>query len=308
MGRFGGRPVTRRDLLALSGFALPLAAQTQKETPVFRADVRMVRLLVTVKDANGRLIGSLEKSDFSIADTGVPQDIAIFERHTEQPLSISLLIDTSASTAKDLKYEITSASRFLKALTREGNPQDSLSLYSFSHDVTLQANFTRNPGRIERALATLKADAGTSMYDVLCFAAEGIEDRDGRRVLVVVSDGGDTTSVRTYQEALRAAHRADAVVYGIVVVPITNDAGRNIGGEHALIALGQSTGGRVFFPAVGPDLDAAFDQILRDLRTQYLVAYYPKNLPESKGGFRPIRVELKRPELRAFTRGGYYEE
>jgi Ca-activated chloride channel family protein len=265
-------------------------------------------MLVTVKDADGRLIGSLEKSDFEIFDSGAPQEAAVFERHTEQPLSVALLIDTSASTAKDLKYEVTSASRFLKALTREGNPKDSLALYSFTHDVTLQSNFTRNPGRIEKALSNLKAEAGTSMYDAMCFGAEALEDREGRRVLVVISDGGDTTSVRSYHDALRAVHRADAVVYGIVVVPITNDAGRNIGGEHALISIGQSTGGRVFFPSVGRDLDAAFDQILRDLRTQYLLAYYPKNLPEIKSKFRPIRVQLKRADLQAFTRGGYYEE
>jgi Ca-activated chloride channel family protein len=300
--------LTRRSVLALAAGAAPRILQSQQPETIFRSDVRMVRLLVTVKDADGRLVGSLEKGDFEVRDTGVSQEVSAFERHTEQPLSIALVIDTSASTAKDLKYEITSASRFLKAITREGNPKDALSLYSFNHDVTQQTNFTRNPARIEKALATLKAEAGTSMYDALCFAANALEDRDGRRVIVVISDGGDTTSVRTYHEALRAALRADAAVYGIVVVPITNDAGRNIGGEHALITMSQGTGGRVFFPSVGPALDAAFDQILRDLRTQYLLAYYPKNLPEAKGGYRPIQVSLKNGELRAFTRGGYYEE
>jgi Ca-activated chloride channel family protein len=294
--------------LAVAATVLPRIASSQQPETIFRTNVRMVRLLVTVKDGDGRLIGSLEKGDFEIRDSGVTQDVSAFEHHTEQPLSIALVVDTSASTAKDLKYEITSGSRFLKAITREGNPKDALSLYSFNHDVTQQAGFTRNPVRIEKALATLKAEAGTSMYDAICFAADALEDRDGRRVIVVISDGNDTTSVRTYHEALRAAHRADAVVYGIVVVPITNDAGRSIGGEHALITMSQSTGGRVFFPSVGPALDAAFDQILKDLRTQYLLAYYPKNLPEIKGGFRPIQVILKSAELRAFTRGGYYEE
>jgi Ca-activated chloride channel family protein len=125
---------------------------------------------------------------------------------------------------------------------------------------------------------------------------------------VVVSDGGDPTSARSYHDALRALHRADAVMYSIVVVPIPSDAGRNIGGEHALISLSQSTGGRVFYPTVGPALDAAFDEILRDLRTQYLLGYYPRNLPPAKGGFRPVAVRLVNAELRAFTRSGYYEE
>jgi Ca-activated chloride channel family protein len=283
------------------------AGVTAQQPDIFRIDVKLVRLLVTVKDSNGRLIGSLAKEEFQVYDTDTEQEIGLFERHTEQPLSIVLLIDTSGSTAKDLKYEINSAARFLRAITREGNPNDSLSLYNFNHDVTQQTGFTRSVSRIEKALGTLRAEAGTSMYDALCFAGQALRDRDGRRVVVVISDGGDTTSARSYHDALRAVHGADAVVYGIVVVPITNQAGRNIGGEHALIQIGQSTGGRVFFPAVGPDLDAAFDQILRDLRTQYLVGYYPKNLPPVKTGFRPVRVQLKQAELRAFTRGGYYE-
>ena len=298
--------MTRRELLRLMPGALSAAVCAQQT--VFRSEVRLVRLLVTVKDGNGRLVGSLEKPDFEVTDSGVPQEIAVFEHHTEQPLSIVLAIDTSGSTAKDLKYEISSASRFLKAITREGNPKDALSLYNFNHDVTQQTGFTRSPAQIEKALRTLKAEAGTSMYDALCFAADAVASREGRRVILVISDGGDTASVRSFQDALRAVHRADAVVYGIVVVPVTNDPGRNVGGEHALITLSQSTGGRVFFPSVGPALDKAFDDILRDLRTQYLLAYYPKNLPEVKGGFRPIKVHLKNAALRASTRGGYYED
>jgi Ca-activated chloride channel family protein len=306
--------VTRRALLG----ALPAVLAVQEsvfaqksvgaQESVFKVDVNLVRLLVTVKDASGQLVGSLKRDDFRIEDTGTPQEIAVFERHTEQPLSIALVIDTSASTARELKYEITSASRFLRSLTKEGNPDDALALYSFTHDVSLQTSFTRNPARIETALGRLRAEAGTSLYDAIHFAAEGLEDRGGRRVIVMISDGGDTTSALSFQDAERAAHRADAILYAIVVVPIPNDAGRNTGGEHALITLSRSTGGRVFYPTVGKMLDATFDEILRDLRTQYLIGYYPKNLPPSKNGFRPLRVQLSDPTLRASTRGGYYEK
>ena len=299
MGRIRAQQVT-----AIVASALLAAAQEQ---PVFRTDVRLVRLLVTVKDASGRLVGSLEKPQFQVFDSGVAQEAAVFEHHTEQPLSIALLVDTSGSTAKDLKYEVDSSVRFLRALTREGNPKDALSFYSFNHDVTLQSGFTRNPARVQKKLEHLRAEAGTSLYDAICFASGGLEDRSGRKVIVVVTDGGDTTSAKTYQDALRATHQADAGIYSIVVVPITNDAGRNVGGENALITLGQSTGGRVFFPAVGPDLDTAFAQILRDLRTQYLIGYYPKNLPYSKNKFRSVRVDLAIAGLSASTRAGYFE-
>lgn len=276
------------------------------QQPVIRVDVRLVRLLVTVKDSAGQLVGSLEKQDFKVADTGVEQELAVFEKHTEQPLSIGLLVDASGSTAKELRYELESAGRFLKTVFREGNPDDAVALYSFNYDVTRISGFTRRAARLEQGLKTLKPEGGTSLYDAIYLAAGDLEERHGRHAMVLVTDGGDTTSAKSYHDALKAAHRADAVVYSIVVMPITNDAGRNIGGENALVTLSESTGGRVFFPSVGPSLDAAFAEILRDLRTQYLLAYYPKNVPSTRDHFHPIRVWLNRPGLHAVTRSGYY--
>lgn len=280
-----------------------------QESSVFKVDVKLVRLLATVKQADGQLVGGLNKEDFAIEDSGVKQEIALFERQTEQPLSITLLVDTSASTAKDLKYEEQSAIRFLRALVKEGHPEDALSLYSFNHEVTRQTGFTRNPKRIEKVLQSLKAEAGTSLYDALHFGSEALENRQGRKVIVVVTDGGDTTSAKSFHDALRAAHRADAIIYAIVVVPITNDAGRNVGGENALVTMSKSTGGRTFFPSVGPKLDAVFTEILRDLRTQYLIGYYPRSLPPLPvTKYRSVKLNVNRPDLQAFTRGGYYGE
>lgn len=293
--------MTRRGFLTAAGGALA------QQDPVLRVEVRLVRLMATVKDSEGQLVGSLKRNQFTITDCGVPQEIAVFERHTEQPLSVALLIDTSGSTGKDLKYEVASASRFLEALTREGNRHDALALYSFNHEVSAQTGFTRDSRRVRRALERLRAEAGTSLYDALTLVADPLAQRQGRRVIVVVTDGGDTTSVRSFHDALRSVHQAEATIYSIVVVPIPNDAGRNIGGEHALISLSRSTGGRTFFPSVGPTLDSAFQDILRDLRTQYLLAYYPKGLPVPAPAFHPVRVEVKDGNLRVFTRDGYYE-
>src|SRR5437879_4955051 len=260
----------------------------------FRVDVNLVRILATVKDSSGRLIGTLEKEDFSISDNGAPQQIAVFERRTEQPLLVSLLIDNSGSTAKDLKYEIESVNRFLKALFAEGNTKDSLALYSFNYEVRKLANFTRSQATLERSLKGLKGEAGTSLYDAIYLAARELEDRDGRKVMVVVTDGGDTTSTKDFHAALKAAQLADAVIYSILVMPITNDAGRNIGGENALTTLGLRTGGRVFAPNLGPGIDKAFTDILRELRTQYLLGYYPKNVPLTADSFH--KLEIKAPD------------
>ena len=299
--------MNRREWLLVTAGAV--SAQQQKQQPpdpVFRADVRLVRLLATVRDPSGQLVGGLEKTDFTITDSGVGQQLSVFERQTELPLSIALMIDTSGSTAKDLKYEVESATRFVKAVVREGNSKDTIALYSFNHEVTLRCGFTRNPERIQKVLPHLKAEAGTSMYDAIVLASEGLGNRSGRRVMVVVTDGGDTTSYRNYHDALRAAHDADAVLYAIVVIPITNDAGRNTGGENALTQISRSTGGRAFFPSAGPTLDRALSEILHDLRTQYLLGYYPKNLPPSPDRFRRVGVTLSRPDLQASTRDGYY--
>lgn len=275
---------------------------------VIRVDVNLVRILATVKNPAGELVGSLEKADFRIWDNDVPQQIAVFERQTEQPLSVSVLIDASGSTAKDLKYEVESIGRFLKTLFGEGNPRDAAALYSFNFQITKHRHFTRNAASLEQSLRGLKAEAGTSLYDAIYLGAGELEDREGRRVIVLVTDGGDTTSAKDFHAALEAAQMADAVIYAILVIPVVNDAGRNTGGENALYTLATRTGGRVFAPQVGPALDAAFAEIIRDLRTQYLLAYYPKDVPPGKDRFHRLRIEVARPDLRVLARNGYYGE
>lgn len=288
-----------------AAWTLPVLAQ-QPPSPIFKVDVKLVRLLVTVKDGQGALVGSLNAKDFSVSDCGVPQTISVFERQTELPLSVAVLIDNSGSTGKDLRYEVTSVEKFFKALLGEGNPKDAAALYSFNYDVTLLQNFTRKLGRLSENLRTLKPGGGTSLYDAISLSSRELSHRDGRHVIVIVTDGGDTTSRTNYPDALEAAHLADAVIYPILVVPIPNDAGRNTGGEHALYTIASGTGGHVFEPSVGAQLDQAFTDILRDLRTQYLLGYYPHDLPGDAPRFHPVRVVLSRPELKPTTRTGYY--
>ena len=304
------RPRWRVAKLLAAGLAFlcGLGVVTLAQDSTFRVDVNLVRILATVKDNSGRLIGDLEKQDFAVFDNGAPQQIAVFERRTEQPLLVSLLIDNSGSTAKDLKYEIESVNRFLRALFSEGNPKDALALYSFNYEVRKLSNFTRNQSTLERSLRGLKGEAGTSLYDAIFLSAREMEDRDGRKVIVVVTDGGDTTSVKDFHAALKAAQRSDAVIYSILVMPITNDAGRNIGGENALTTMGERTGGRVFAPNLGPGIDKAFVDILKELRTQYLLGYYPKNVPLTADPFHKLEIKVRDSDLRVSSRNGYYGE
>ncbi len=286
--------------------AFAVAVANAQEDFKIKSDVRLVRILTTVKDTAGLLVGDLEKKDFALTDNGIPQAIAIFERTTAQPLSVSLLVDTSSSTATNLKNEIDSIQKFINALFRDGNDGDRAALYSFSWQVTLERGFTRDASRLESALRRLKPDGGTAMYDGLQFAAKHLEGRSGRHVIIIVTDGGDTASNLKFADAMEAVQRADAVIYPILIVPITNGAGRNIGGENALQTFADNTGGRVFVPSIGSQLDNAFAAILRDLRSQYLLGYYPKNVPPTKERFHRVRIETTRPGLRISARSGYY--
>ena len=294
---------------ALAASSMFVLLAQQPAPTVFKDTVTQVHVLATVKDTRGELVGSLQKSDFKIFDNGAEQEIRVFERQSSQPLSVSLLIDVSGSTQKDLKYETDSAAKFLRALLTEGsNPQDAVALFSFDSDVTEVRHFTHNFPSLDNALKTIRGSGGTSLYDAIYFAASDLERRSGRKVLVVISDGGNTTSSMPIDKCLQAAQFADAVIYPVVVVPITNEAGRNTGGEHALIFMADGTGGKSFFPEAGNGLDKTFAEIISELRTQYFLAFYPTNVPLNKNPFHKLEVRVTRPDLRVSARNGYYGE
>jgi Ca-activated chloride channel family protein len=169
-------------------------------------------------------------------------------------------------------------------------------------------------------LKLLISNGGTSLYDAIFLASHDLQYRSGRHVMVLVTDGGDTTSTVDYHQALESAQLADTILFPVLVVPIANDAGRNVGGENALTTLAAGTGGRVFTPTLGAQLDRAFDDILRELRTQYLIGFYPKDVPPAKDRFHTLKVVVPAAlsgaasgasasrGLRVGTRSGYYGE
>ena len=288
----------------------PLEPQRPKnpgDGPTFSVKVNLVRVLVSVRDSSGALITHLDKQDFHLFDTQVPQEIALFERNTSVPLSVAVLIDTSGSTETNLRYEEDSVSHFLPALLDSGNPQDSFALFSFNYRINLEADYSRNRKRAIHALRTLHGEGGTSLYDAIYLASDTLWGREGRHVMVVVTDGGDTTSYKRYDDALAAAQRTDVVVYPIVVIPIAADAGRNTGGEHALATMAASTGGRIFYPEGFEKIDKAFEDIIEELRTQYLLGFYPQDVREERRLFHPVKVETKNASYRIAARSGYYE-
>lgn len=275
---------------------------------VFRSEVSLVRVLATVQDAEtGAPVGGLDAEDFSIIDGGEQQEITVFERRTDRPLSVVLLVDASLSTAIELKFERNSAKRFAANLLGEGaHRDDRLAVMKFSEGVELLADFSNRLRGLERGIDRLKAESGTSLYDGVLLASEELERREGRRVIVVISDGGDTTSFTSFGTALEQAHAADVVLYGLTVQPIKADAGRNVGGENALRMFAGQTGGKSFVEYGEEALNRAFDEILENLRTQYLLGYYPPEHTDPKTRYRRIEVGVDRADSHVLARQGYY--
>src|SRR5579863_6898670 len=232
----------------------PLAAQ---DDVTLHVDVKLVNIFVNVTDAHGAIVGGLTRDDFKIAEDNRPQSIAVFERESELPLNLTLAIDTSASTFKDRSIEEQAAKKFVHDLLRE---QDQMSLLEFDTYVTELTPFTNKTSQIDRGLDRIHGEGGTALYDAIYLGSKGLGTKQGRKVLILVSDGSDTVKGTSYPQALEQALRNEVMIYSIIDVPIEASAGRDTGGEHALITLAEQTGGKSFYAEAG-NLDKAFKQV-----------------------------------------------
>ena len=277
----------------------------EPETTI-KVDVKLVNVFVTVTDAHGAPVANLQKENFLLKEDGKEQKIAIFSRESALPLSIVLAVDTSLSTRKDLPLELISARKFAHTIVR---PQDGLAVYKFSEVVDQMVPFTSDLKKIDAGIDRPHNGAATALYDAVFLGSRALNRRQGRRVMVVITDGGDTMSQVNYKEALRTAQEAEAIIYSIIIVPIEADAGRDTGGEHALVQISSDTGGKYFYATSLPQLDSAFQKISDELRTQYLLAYYPSER-YSGSEFRQLRVDLTNPPAggpyQSHYRAGYY--
>lgn len=281
--------------------------RTQPEPePTLKVDVKLVNVYVTVTDAHGAPVAGLKKENFTLQEDGREQTISVFDKESAVPLSIALAIDTSLSTRHDLPLEQSSAKRFARAILR---PVDALSVFGFSETVLQSSSYSADLKRIDEGIDHIRLGAATALFDAVYLASRSLDKRQGRKVMVLITDGGDTISKIDYKEAVRAAEEAEAIVYSIIVVPIENSAGRETGGEHALIQLSEDTGGKYYYATSMAQLDEAFRKISDELRTQYLLAYYPSQRL-SNSQFRRIQVgvagEAEASALKVRHRSGYY--
>ena len=255
-----------------------------------KVNVNLVNVLVSVLDGHNRPAPDLPAEAFQIFEDGVQQKIDIFESETKQPLDIAIMVDTSLSARKEIAFEREAASNFIKQVLRA---DDRLGVFYFDETVTQNAAFSNDVPLLQDAVRRIPEGSGTSIYDAVLLGSQALAKRpaDRRRVIILVTDAGETTSKSDFESARRAALRAGILLYTIVIRPVKNENGRNTAGEHALQTITETTGGAMFFPDTAPELAMIFERIDHELRTQYRLAYYP-NPRGAPNTYRTIEVKV----------------
>lgn len=273
------------------GLGGPVCAQQAERRGPLRVQTNLVTILASVTDGNGRPVPDLTREAFALAEEGVPQKLEYFEAQTSRPVDLVLMVDASLSALKDRKFEEDAGSHFIRQVVRPG---DMLSVFEFSESVTELAGFTDDVPRLEAAVRRIAPGAGTSIYDAVVLGARALEWRPAgrRRAIVLVTDAGETTSRSRFEDARRAAIASGMLLYTIVIRPVKSESGRNTAGEHALITITDSTGGALFILDEMSQLEEMFGRIDRELRTQYLMGYYPHPEPPP-GSDRHVHLDVR---------------
>jgi VWFA-related protein len=289
----------------------------------FKAQVNVVNLFFNVKDKHGMLIPNLTKTDFEIYEDGKPQTVKYFSAESNQPLTLGIMIDTSASQTRVLTIEQQSCAEFLHAVLRE---KDLAFVINFDVDVDLDQDFTNNVHDLTRALNKVQINAGmgggppglgggpipttprgTLLYDAIYLGAnEKLRSEVGRKAMIVFTDGEDQGSRLKIQDAIEAAQKADAICYVILIADRGFYGSFGYSGDFEMKKLAEQTGGRVI--EVGnkqEKLRQAFEQIQNELRSQYNIGYTPTNT-KLDGSYRKIQIKAKGGEYKTQARQGYY--
>ena len=296
------------------------------DADVVRVNTELANILLTAVDKDKRFVTTLRREDVLVLEDNVPQELSIFERETDLPLTLAILIDTSRSQERTLPDEKAAARAFIDSVLRPD--KDRAAVISFTGEAVLQQELTNEVGKLRGAVEHVEIEfpmgsprcegnitpereprcytgvwdaAWVTVNDVLAQTPE-----QARRAVILLTDGQDSSSMTKRQEAIDLAVKHNVVIYSI---GIGDDQFEGIA-DDALKKISERTGGRAFFPESKQELDAAFAQIQQELRSQYLLAYRPSNTRRD-GSFRQVRVEIVNPELRKqklrlLYRQGYY--
>jgi VWFA-related protein len=301
----------------------------QMPTTTLKVNVNLVSIYFSVRDRHNGLISTLTKDDCSILEDKVPQKIKNWVAEADQPLTLGILLDTSGSQQNVLPLEQETGSAFLKRVLRS---KDEAFLVSFDVDVDLLSDYTSNPSQLARAMnkaeintaggngaggvpgigqgpvATSGAPKGTLLYDAVYLAAnDKLRSENGRKAMILLTDGGDQGSRKKLADAIEAAQKANTIVYVLLIADRGfYGIGFGYNGPSEMKRLAEQTGGRMIDVGNnGPKMEAAFKQIEDELRTQYVASYTPTNT-RLDGSYRKLDIECKGDGLKVQARKGYY--
>lgn len=290
---------------------LQLAADDQGRGQI-DVNVLLVPLLVSVTDNKGKLMTNLTQDDFRIYEDEKLQTIKTFSRDTDIPLSIALLVDSSGSVIEKVKFEKAAATDFFFSTVKR--KKDRAMVIGFDSSVSILSDdtpdgFTDEPERLADAVGKIKAGGGTSVYDAVYLAVQkklGLEPSDRRKLIVLISDGDDTSSRYSLTEALEMAQRHDTTIYAISTNKTSDTRSRaKVEGDDVIRKFVEETGGKAYFPLKLDDLASDFQKIGDELRSQYVISYAPTN-QNLDGTYRKVRVEMADKKHKARTRAGYF--
>ena len=300
-------------LLAVgAAFASLAVAQTPRPTPrppVFEAGIEVINLNVSITDPRGQYVSGLTRQDFAVFEDGVKQDLSIFA-HENLPISMVIMVDTSASMDVNLQTARTAGKRFVRTL----RTQDVAQVMQFNDRATVLQDFTADHAALEEAFDRTEASGPTALHNALYVALKDLSKQKAgrelrRRALVLLSDGEDTASLVSDDQVLQLARKTEINIYAISLRARTSPDRNRLKfsqAAHLLSALTQDTGGQVHFPNSLSELEAVYDRIAEELRTQYSLGYVSSN-KRSDGKWRRIVVRVPaREELRVRHKLGYY--
>lgn len=301
--------------------AAPAKVEDDAGEPI-RVDVDVVNLYCAVRNKQNSLIGNLDKDSFDLSEDGTKQTIRYFNRETDLPLTIGLLVDVSNSQRNLIEIERRAASAFFSSVLKK---KDVAFLMSFGADSELLQDTTGSPRALQEGLNRLKLNGGysgptsgpvptmnkprgTVLYDAVYLAANDMLSKEvGRKAIILITDGDDQGSRETMKAAIEAAQKSDAIIYGILYVDRQFYGSFNMGysGEGVLKQMAEETGGRLFQVDRKATLDTIFEQIQQEMRTQYAIGYTPTN-SKKDGSFRKIDLKVNNKDLKVQVRKGYY--
>jgi Ca-activated chloride channel family protein len=288
-----------------AGLAIAALSAQQPQQPTFRATVDLVNFGVMVVDKQGKPVTGLTADDFEIVENGKKQSVKYFAAGTPEeapPLHLGLLLDTSGSMSDDLKDARTAAVKFVNALDRATD----FTLVDFDTQVRVARFPAADYPRLVERIRQRKADGWTALYDAIGVYLDGAQHQDGQKVLVVYTDGGDTTSTLTFHDMIDLVKASDVTVYSVGYTERQGSGRMQLRADLERLAV--TTGGLAYFPGTAKDLDGVFDKIREEIGARYSLGYVSTDT-RMDGAWRDVEIKLLRRELKGVklrTRGGYF--